>query len=89
MTEPVLITPKGLKATQWRTTAHLNMGSVHALNKEAIDYPGLRISISTDKRAKTSTRFFFILGDDREFATIGEAAKAWNDLARARASQAA
>jgi hypothetical protein len=83
---PPLITPKGLKAALWQTCFHACLsGGGSILNKECLDFPGLVVSSSWSRKAGNS-RTFYVAGDKREFSTIQDAAKAWNDRKRAEAA---
>jgi hypothetical protein len=82
-----LITPAGLRASLWRTSAHVNYGRLGSLLvKDCLTFPGLSYSDTWDRGARTNTRTFFVAGDQRSFSSAPEAAKAWNDQRRAAAA---
>lgn len=78
-----LITPATLHAAKWRFVVHLNMGRVHVTNWACVDFPGLAVSDSYDRKARRTTRTFFVDGDAREFDHLHDAARAWNEQRRA------
>jgi hypothetical protein len=84
----VLITPATLRTSKWRFVMHLNMGRVHVTNRECVDFEGLTLSDSYDRKMRTTTRTFFVAGDTREFETVQDAARAWNDQHRRWAEEA-
>lgn len=79
---PSLITPAALRTAKWTLMVHLNMGRVHVTNRTCVDFPGLQVSDSYDRKARQTTRTFFVEGDEREFDHLHDAVRAWNDQRR-------
>ena len=79
-----LITPAGLRASRWRFSGHVNYGRLGSLLiKDCVTFPGLSYSDAWDKQARTTTRTFFVAGDQTAYETLEAAARAWNDQRRA------
>ncbi len=75
-----LMTSRTIHASHWTFVAHMNLGRTHISNYESVDFPGFIVSKAWDRKERKTTRTFFVTGDWREFATLHEAGKAWNDL---------